>query len=104
MVSLLPPFPKSLPRFAWKAAPVLLWGLLTLTGCGTDAPAFPAPTQSNPVVKVEEIESNHDEPVEVAFVPPRADAACIDCHMDKQRLIDTGEPEEVLEVESTGEG
>lgn len=29
---------------------------------------------------------------------------CLECHLDKQRLIDTAEPELVLESESEGEG
>ena len=29
---------------------------------------------------------------------------CLDCHSDKQQLIDTAKPEEVVEKESTGAG
>lgn len=29
---------------------------------------------------------------------------CLECHLDKQRLIDTAEPEVVVESESEGEG
>lgn len=29
---------------------------------------------------------------------------CLDCHSDKQELIDTAKPEEVVESESTGAG
>ena len=36
--------------------------------------------------------------------PVQADQACIDCHGDRQRLLDTLAPDEVPPSESSGEG
>lgn len=35
---------------------------------------------------------------------PEEPNPCLDCHQDKQMLIDTGAPEEVVVIESKGEG
>ena len=47
-------------------------------------------------------------PIAIAPVPTSQDAPepneCLKCHTDKQRLIDTAKPEEVVESESSGVG
>jgi hypothetical protein len=37
-------------------------------------------------------------------VPVVESDQCADCHTDKQRLIDTAKPEEIVEAESSGAG
>ena len=67
---------------------------LIIWACGSSSktaePATIAPTAiSLPIdVSVAYAESNH----------------CLDCHSDKQELIDTAKPEEVVESESSGAG
>jgi hypothetical protein len=59
-------------------------------GSRTAEPEIISPTAiSLPIdVPVAYVESNH----------------CLDCHSDKQELIDTAKPEEVVESESSGAG
>ena len=69
----------------------LLASTLLLTACAHNAKAVAAP-----------------EP-EVSTAPAQATAApslneCVNCHTDKQRLIDTARPEEVAVKESSGAG
>ena len=58
----------------------------------TFTPDMPDPTEEAVVV------------VETAAVDYGPSSACIDCHLDKQMLIDTADPEVVVESESEGEG
>ena len=76
---------------------------LSLSGCAgaTPVPEMPTeePTEENvpdpdPVSVSEPVSLS--EPVEVDY--------CLDCHTDKQRLIDTAKPEEVVISENEGEG
>jgi hypothetical protein len=76
-----------------------------LVGCSSEVPAEPTPTQEQevseptPTEVVEENSPAVEQEVEVAV-----DQACVDCHQDKERLIDTADPEEPVEAESSGEG
>jgi PBP1b-binding outer membrane lipoprotein LpoB len=60
----------------------------------------PTPTETESTIDEVEGEEVVEEPVEVAMV----NDACLDCHVDKQRLIDTAKPEEEVEIENVGEG
>ena len=70
---------------------------LSLSGC---AGATPVPEAST----AEPAEENAPDP-ELAPVSQRVVTNdCLDCHTDKQRLIDTAKLEEVVIVENEGEG
>ena len=80
-----------------KRLRVLLFAVffsLIIWACGSGSkaaePTIISPTAiSHPIdVPVAYVESNH----------------CLDCHSDKQELIDTAKPEEVVESESSGAG
>jgi hypothetical protein len=80
-----------------------------LTGCRAEAPNEIATPTPEPETPSSEVHTN----AALALVEDAADGLpdeepvddqCIACHEDKQRLIDTAEPEEDVEVESSGEG
>lgn len=102
------------------AISVLLVGIMLFSACSSNqtatqslVPTEPvlteAPTQApvQPTAVVSQEPTTNDAPlVFVASVPtgrPVVDT-CMDCHSDKQRLIDTAKPEVVVESESSGEG
>ena len=73
---------------------VLLTITFILSACATKAaPASSPQNEAEVPVKVEAI----------LKVQPEADE-CLACHSDKDRLIETAKPEEVVEKESTGAG
>ncbi|MEN8171683.1 MAG: hypothetical protein ABFS03_02285 [Chloroflexota bacterium] len=72
-----------------------------------------ASIEIEPTVEETEIESNpdSDQMVEKDQTDPDTDISaeeppnyCIECHTDKQALIDTAKPEEEHEAENEGEG
>lgn len=83
-------------RFLFTLLLTLLF--MSLSGCTGATPAPATPTDE-PVEEesatVEEV-ATVSEPVEVNN--------CLACHTDKDRLIDTAKPEEVVISENEGEG
>jgi len=79
-----------------KPIRIVLWTLslsLTIWACGPASktatpPTAPAEAPIPIAVKIEVQESDE----------------CAACHTDKQRLIDTAKPEEIVEKESSGAG
>ena len=51
-----------------------------------------------------EIPASPASPTEVNTPEAQASNGCIECHSDKQLLIDTAKPEEVVIAENEGEG
>ena len=99
-----------------------LLGLLLLSACGQ---ATDIPTETEVAQVVEEAtatEEQVEEPTPTATQPEPTEAptleptleptveeineaqSCINCHSDKDRLIDTADPVEVVETENEGEG
>ena len=52
----------------------------------------------------ESVEVSPTEPVAEVQTEEAADSNCIACHMDKEQLINTADPVEEKESESSGEG
>ncbi len=78
---------------------LLLWAGLSLTAlllaaCSPTSEPSPAPTVQ------EELPTAVSSPT--ATIPPVD--YCLACHTDKDQLIDTAKPEEVVESESEGVG
>ena len=73
---------------------LLIFLLLFLAGCQTATPeSVPTSTAIPPTPTVEPTE---EVVVEVDY--------CVSCHTDKEQLISTVKPEEVVEKESSGVG
>lgn len=76
---------------------------LVLTACAPQA--SPAPTEAAVATVVNEEPGVTQAPTEAetpAVLPPSG--ACLDCHTDKDRLIETAKVEEKVESESSGVG
>ena len=56
----------------------------------------PAPTEMDPITPT--------EPITEVQTEEAADSNCISCHVDKDQLINTADPIEEIESESSGEG
>lgn len=70
--------------------------LLTASGLAVAACAAPRPAPSTPSPVVE-------TPV-AATAAPDGEGECLECHGDRQRIIDNLAPEAPLKAESSGEG
>ncbi len=76
---------------------VLLLVFTLLVGCQTASPE-PVQPSSEPAPTIEP--SPTPEPTEVIIQPDY----CVECHTDKEKLIASARPEEVVESESSGAG
>ena len=77
-------------RRIWPIFLALL--LFLLVGCQTATPEEPVSTKT----AAPTTESTMEPAIEVDY--------CISCHTDKEQLINTAKPEEVVEEESKGVG
>ena len=82
---------------------LLLIAALLLPSCQTDVAATVTDTQTLLQTKVDlltvSISDKHTN-----ITPDLEENECLNCHSDKQRLIDTAKVEEVSESESSGVG
>ncbi len=77
---------------------VLIFLSLYLFGCQGAIPLTALPIQPPP-------SENTPEPKPAFFGNPTAEANdCLDCHSDKERLIETAKPEEEVVSENEGTG
>jgi hypothetical protein len=65
-----------------------------------DTPLPPTSLPDTPVPIVEAVNVS-DESAQIDYGPS---TACLDCHLDQQRLMDTADPVVVVETENEGEG
>jgi len=78
-----------------KVVILLIVALFTFTACTSTPPAKTAVGTDDPSVEAT---------VEVTASAAPANDECLNCHTDKQRLIDTAMPVVVAEKESKGVG
>lgn len=87
-------------------------GLLLILAACTASASLEASENLAPIALVQDpapTEDTQADPgtttqVELATPTEAPVDECLECHLDKQRLIDTAEPEVVVESESEGEG
>ncbi len=94
---------KKSPRIQFVLLLVLVVAVL-LAGCGT-AVAIPPPqviaqTDLEPTAS---LSTPTTQPAATLELPPEPDY-CLDCHIDKQQLIDTADPVAEVASENEGEG
>ena len=70
---------------------ILLTSIFLLTACARNVEVMAAPLPESILISESVIE-------------PAPTNECLNCHTDKQRLIDTGKPVETAEAESKGVG
>ena len=90
------------PNFAKHLLPILV--ALLLTSCGEAGEAQQNLDHPNPPLVEDEAEIPDESDLIQDLQDAVADQNCIDCHSDKDQLINTAKPEEVVEAESSGEG
>ena len=87
---------------------VLFLAVLPVVGCQTaeeEAEAEVAAVEVEPVVEATAVPTPvPTEEVETVATEPEPVDYCLDCHIDKDMLIDTADPEEEVISESEGEG
>jgi hypothetical protein len=99
--------PKERRRFILKRLHIYFWvlALFLLCGCTVNAEAAPAPSEVNGDL-FPDIQTAQKKPAAklVATNSEPLTNYCLECHSDKQSLIDNAKPEEVVEKESKGVG
>ena len=78
-----------------------LMGILALGACSATPTATVEPTEDVPTLEATEVVLV-EEPTPTAT--PEEISECVECHQDKQRLIDTAAEEEEVEEENSGQG
>jgi hypothetical protein len=86
-------------------------GLILLLAACTASASVEAPAELLPLAlaqdpaATEEVQTEVEETSTMEVAPTEAPVdECLVCHLDKQRLIDTAEPEVVVASENEGEG
>lgn len=74
-----------------KIVSILLAPVFLLTACAGNVEAKAVPVSEN-------------IPIAESVIEPAPTNECLNCHTDKQKLIDTAKPEEVQVKESSGAG
>jgi len=84
---------------------IILVPVLLLAACQGEVVTIP---EAEVYASVDVPAQSETSPIGVAPTPtsqtPAEPNECLNCHVDKQRLIDTAKPEEVVESESSGVG
>jgi hypothetical protein len=84
---------------------IILVAALLLAACQGEVVTIP---EGEVYASVEALPQSETNPISAAPTPisqtPAEPNECLNCHADKQRLIDTAKPEEVVESESSGVG
>ena len=111
-------------RYYWKFIIILVMASIILTACSPEKGAVtvsPSPTQTSgveptdtrevptqvnaeSVAQVEDVTPTTVQEVEEAPSPEPVSNTCIDCHQDKQALIDSAKVEEEVISENEGQG
>ena len=78
----------------------LLTLIFVLAACST---AVPVATEALEEATPERTSTSAPTPV-IPTETPEGISECVSCHTDKERLIDTAKPEEVVETENEGAG
>jgi hypothetical protein len=81
--------------------------VLLIAGCTSTTAPTPQPELTTPVESATPGDTIEVVPTEVSTqiqTEESADSQCIACHQDKDQLIQTADPVEEIETESSGEG
>ena len=95
--------------------PLGILALILLVGCGQSGTPIvseptntveisPAPPTAEKILPTATSEAEAVESTPVNAQEDEPTDECLECHTDKQRLIDTAKPEEEVVSESSGEG
>ena len=84
---------------------ILITATLVLSSCMSADVSASLDSDVKPVLNTgTEDVSPTDDPVKVESDEAQVESECLNCHSDKERLIETAKEEEVVEGESSGVG